>query len=583
MSLLDDLNNLEYGEHDLDTPSKEVFGIDLGTTYSAIAYINDSGKPEVIQNLDGDPTTPSVLYFENARNVVIGKHAKNALRTSPERVVHFIKRELKNPAWHFKPDEDGEDWTPITVSGLILKHLAEEAQEAVGHEVKDVIITCPAYFGADEHRAVRLAGEWAGLNVLLILDEPVAAALAYGAKIDEPKTILVYDLGGGTFDVTLVSVSSAGIKVILPGGDPRLGGKDWDEALLSLMVSKWQEATGCQEDILEKPVLKAALLLDAEMAKTSLTRRSTVEVPVAPEGYERAVVRVTREEFEAATEMLLNRTISLTDDLLRDAARKVGLPQEKHPFDELVLVGGSTKMPQVATRLKDVYGVEPKVGDPNLSVAKGAAIRSLLPLESLSEMPEPVPLPEPVLPEPEPIYGGDESQPIPTRNQAQFNEEDNPPQSRPLRVGINECLGHSYGLAAFDHGRKVCFNMLLRGQDQQRAHYTHRFLTKAACQRTIDIEIAESDEGIFEENKESQDRLVDINRVNFIQTAKLMLPPGLPLHEPVDVTFSIDMDKILHVNAIHVGSGESIEVKVEGVAVEAPVGNFEDTGLSVGG
>lgn len=561
MSLLDDLQDTELGGDTPETTGKEIFGIDLGTTYSAIAFINESGRPEIIPNQDAEPTTPSVLFFENAKNVVVGKTAKNALRTSPERVVHFIKRELKNAGWHFKPDEDGDDWTPITVSGLILKRLAEDAKEAIGHEIKDVIITCPAYFGADEHKAVRLAGEWAGLNVKLILDEPVAAALAYGAKLDEPKTILVYDLGGGTFDVTLVSVTETGIKVVLGGGDPRLGGKDWDEALLSLLVSKWQEATGCQEDILEKSAIKAALMLDAETAKTGLTRRESVEVSIAPDGYDKAVVQVSREEFDNVTETLLNRTISMTDDLLKDCAKKLGLPEgEKATFDELVLVGGSTKMPQVAAKLRAVYGVEPKIGDPNLSVAKGAAIRSLLPIN-----------------EPCPKCGNYPCTCDPTDVCPKCGK--NPCEC----IKIAECLGHSYGIAAFDHGTKICFNMLLRGQPMETAQYTHRFSTKAALMRTIDIEVAESDEGVFEETKEEQERKVDLDRVEIIQTAKLMLPPGLPAHDPVDVTFSVDIDKILHVNATHVNSGETIEVKVEGRAIAAPRDNFEDRGIVVGG
>ena len=220
---------------------KPVFGIDLGTTYSAIAYIDETGRPSILKNVEGYQTTPSVVFFESESNIVVGDAAKQSAPAEPGRVVSFIKRDITNKDYKFVAD--GKEYDPVVISSFILKKLAKDAELELGKPVEDVVITCPAYFGTDEREATRLAGQIAGLNVLRILNEPTAAAFSYGLKLIEggKRTILVYDLGGGTFDITIIKVDGKSIEVVVTGGDSTLGGKDWDAAIMQHLMEKWQE------------------------------------------------------------------------------------------------------------------------------------------------------------------------------------------------------------------------------------------------------------------------------------------------------------------------------------------------------
>ena len=207
--------------------SKYVFGIDLGTTYSCIARVDDTARAEVIKNNDGDNITPSVVEFDGD-NVIVGADAKSEAVLNPENTVMLVKTLMGKT--DFAINYNGEDKTPEEISAFILRKLTQDASEQLGVEVKDVVITCPAYFGTAERTATKNAGKIAGLNVLEIISEPTAAALYYGcAKEQDEKTILVYDLGGGTFDVTIMRISSDKIQVICSDGDHDLGGKNWDE------------------------------------------------------------------------------------------------------------------------------------------------------------------------------------------------------------------------------------------------------------------------------------------------------------------------------------------------------------------
>ena len=210
-----------------------VFGIDLGTTYSCIAYLDEYGKPVVLKNSDGDHTTPSVVMVESADNIIVGKEAKNSIELEPDKTVQFIKRKMGK-----EKDTvilNGTTYTAPEVSAYILKKLVSDANEELkqtgvikdGEEVKDVVITCPAYFGMNERQATKTAGELAGLNVLNIINEPTAAAISYGVSGKEKEeTVLVYDLGGGTFDITVMSINGADITAVCSAGDDELGGSD---------------------------------------------------------------------------------------------------------------------------------------------------------------------------------------------------------------------------------------------------------------------------------------------------------------------------------------------------------------------
>jgi len=210
---------------------EKVFGIDLGTTYSCIAQVDEYGKPVVLANFENERTTPSVVFFEDDGSKIVGLEAKNMLKTDPQKVVSFIKRNMGDPNFLFIHNEI--QYKPEEISSFILKKLVKDASEKVGFEIKDVVITCPAYFGINEKEATKIAGEIAGLNVKSIINEPTAAALTYGIDHVQDQTVLVYDLGGGTFDITMIQVKPEAIDVVVTGGDHNLGGKLWDDALMS--------------------------------------------------------------------------------------------------------------------------------------------------------------------------------------------------------------------------------------------------------------------------------------------------------------------------------------------------------------
>jgi molecular chaperone DnaK (HSP70) len=360
---------------------KQVYGIDLGTTYSAISLINEFGKAEIIKNSDGDSITPSVVYFETADNIIVGKIAKeagSASKEDAERVVDFVKRQMSNTNYAF--EVFGKPYCPVEISGLILKRLVNDAKEVGGHDVKDVVITCPAYFGELERTRTRQAGELIGLNVLQILDEPVAAALNFGLEDanTKGKNVIVYDLGGGTFDVTVISVGDNPdkdeVRVICTEGDHQLGGKDWDDRIVQYYLDQFEEKTGRdirQADPGETHGVMYDLRLAAEGNKKTLTNRGSLSQKVSFDGKD-VKIDLTREQFEEITTDLLDRTIALTDQLLTLAKEK-GITK----IDAFLLVGGSTRMPQVAKKITEKYaaaeGIQPVSFDPDEAVAKGAA------------------------------------------------------------------------------------------------------------------------------------------------------------------------------------------------------------------
>ncbi|MDO5309907.1 MAG: Hsp70 family protein [Planctomycetia bacterium] len=345
--------------------STKVFGIDLGTTYSCISYVDEYGKATIIPNRDGERTTPSVVCFDIG-SATVGSDAKDCAPMEPQNVCTHIKRQMG--VEDYSMVYHGVEYTPEEISSFILRKLVQDASEYLNEEVHDVVITCPAYFFVRERNATKRAGELAGLNVLQIVNEPTAAAVSYGYNEGkEVKTALVYDLGGGTFDVTVMRFSPNSIEAICTDGDHRLGGKDWDDRLVTHVAQKFCEATGCTNSPLEDPESQAQLFLDAEKAKKSLSARTSVKIRVSHEG-ERENIEVTREEFEELTRDLLERTVAFTKSVLKIAADK------NVTVDEILLVGGSSKMPAVSQILKEEFNLPLRLYDPDESVAKGAAI-----------------------------------------------------------------------------------------------------------------------------------------------------------------------------------------------------------------
>ncbi len=347
------------------------FGIDLGTTYSVVSYIDETGRPAVVRNvITNNETTPSVVYFEqDTGEVVVGEAAKNVSRLYPSRVVERVKRSMgKEAQWEF----DGKTYTPESISALILKQLAQDAEYYTSRPVSKVVITVPAYFGLLERDATRNAGRIAGLDVVEVVPEPVAAALQYDPGKDTTRTVLVYDLGGGTFDTTVIRIGADAVEVLCTDGDQQLGGADWDARLVRYLVDEFVARAQPAEDPALDEEFMQDLALTAEEVKRQLSTVTSRKVPMRYAGAA-ASVEVSRETFEEITGDLLNRTMVYTERTLRTLGEKLGVDDPAAAIDEVLLVGGSSKMPAVERQLTEKWGWTPRLHDPDLAVAKGAA------------------------------------------------------------------------------------------------------------------------------------------------------------------------------------------------------------------
>ncbi len=341
-----------------------VVGIDLGTTFSAIAYLDEHGKANVIPNSDNERITPSVVLFDEDE-VVVGKIAKINALADPENVVEFVKREMGNENW--EREFFGKKYTPEIISSLILKRVVSDAEKNLQVKIKEAVITVPAYFGDIERKATQDAGKIAGLNILGIINEPTAAALAYGIdKLNKNQKVLVYDLGGGTFDVTVLQIEGQDIKVIATDGEVQLGGKDWDDEIINYVAHVFREEHGIDpRDDLDA---YQALRDTAEMAKVTLSRKPKARLICQCQG-QTSKIELTREKFDELTQALLAQTETYVKMVLEKAKLT---PAE---MDTILLAGGSTRMPQVRDMLTKVFAKE--INDslnPDECVAIGAAL-----------------------------------------------------------------------------------------------------------------------------------------------------------------------------------------------------------------
>jgi molecular chaperone DnaK len=346
------------------------YGIDLGTTNSCISYVDKTGRPVVLKSANGDDTTPSVVYFESPENVVVGKQAKDSAILFPGQIAELVKREMGHEV-HY--NFFGQDHTPESISALILREQARAAQASTGEKVEDVVITVPAYFGVLEREATRKAGQIAGLNVLNVLAEPVAAALDYQALTDSAgvRHIFVYDLGGGTFDTTVIRLDGHDIQVVCTDGNHRLGGADWDNKIIEFLLKGFTDQNpdldpGGDEQFMQELAIAADQLKRA--LSTATTRRYNARYSGAV-----AQLELTREQLESLTSELLERTMQITERTIDTAGQK-GV----HGFDDVLLVGGMTLMPAIAQTLKERFGLQARLQDPHLAVAKGAARFALM-------------------------------------------------------------------------------------------------------------------------------------------------------------------------------------------------------------
>jgi molecular chaperone DnaK len=343
-----------------------IIGIDLGTTYSAAAIVGQAGKPEILLNREGERITPSVVMFQGDQTLV-GSMAKRNAATAPNDVVQFVKRKMGQPDWCFVTSDDAA-YGAEEISAIILRRLKEDAETALGEPVTDAVISVPAFFNDSRRKATMDAGQIAGLTVRRIINEPTAAALAYGLDSGAEGTVLVYDLGGGTFDVTVMRIGKGEFNVIATGGNRNLGGYDWDNALMKHISELVQEQGG--PDLLADQLQAADLADKAELAKRTLTTVTSTKVFVTASG-KPLNVTVTREKFEELTRELLSETRSLTEEVLGEA----GLTWAQ--LDQVLLVGGSTHMPMVRAAIVELSGKDPVRGvNPDEAVALGAAIQA---------------------------------------------------------------------------------------------------------------------------------------------------------------------------------------------------------------
>lgn len=350
------------------------FGIDLGTTYSCISYMKD-GRATLCASKEGEYTTPSVVQMEPSEPApVVGKTAKETSLFYPEYTIQFVKSKIGIVESFEIGDEDNKRTvTPIEISAEILKKLAADAAADSNMSVKDVVITVPAYFGNNERDATIQAGKLAGLNVIGLVEEPTAAAFYYLCeKNDADATVCVFDLGGGTFDITAIQKKGTEIKVITSEGDHDLGGKNWDDALITLVEEKFRDATDMSEDeTLDDEEFMQKLQLGCEQAKKQLSSATTASIPLNFDRQHRANIVITREEFDQVTFTLLERSLVLTRQVF------AYLREKDINVDKLLLVGGSSRMPQVEAALKKEFSGtvdEILVNEPDFSVAKGASI-----------------------------------------------------------------------------------------------------------------------------------------------------------------------------------------------------------------
>ncbi|WP_370240558.1 molecular chaperone DnaK [Aeromicrobium sp.] len=349
-------------------------GIDLGTTNSVVSVL-EGGEPTVIANAEGARTTPSVVAFAKSGEVLVGEVAKRQAVTNVDRTIRSVKRHMGTD-WTTRIGEPvDKDFTPQQISAFILQKLKRDAEAYLGETVTDAVITVPAYFSDAQRQATKEAGEIAGLKVQRIVNEPTAAALAYGLDKGDDQTILVYDLGGGTFDVSLLEIGEGVVEVKATSGDNHLGGDDWDNAIVEWMVKKFKDANGV--DLSADKIAAQRLQEAAEKAKIELSSSSdtTIHLPYITHGENGPLhfeERLTRAEFQRLTADLLERTKKPFQSVLKDAGVKIS------EIDHVVLVGGSTRMPAVTEVVKELLGgKEPNKGvNPDEVVAVGAALQA---------------------------------------------------------------------------------------------------------------------------------------------------------------------------------------------------------------
>lgn len=495
-------------------------GIDLGTTYSSLAYVDAQGVARTVADSSGQAVLPSVVYFGD-EGILVGELALERARTHADRCVQFIKSQMGEP-WRRRLGN--REQTPESVSAMILSRLLREAEPQIG-SIQRAVITVPAYFTEKRRNATQKAGEIAGLQVSATLNEPMAAALAFNLHRQPDATTLVYDLGGGTFDVTVVRTSPGEIAELATAGNRQLGGRDWDQALVEYAIEEFRKATGSV--FRDEPQTLADLRRECERAKRRLSQVPSTSLHLQWGGRSHEVA-ITRKRFEDLTAHLLQATRLTTETALAGA----GLDWGK--ISRLVLVGGSSQMPAVRELLERLSRRKPETGvNPVLAVALGAATYAHL------------------------LQSGQQFRALATAEtreaEAAFELAVEPPpipNTAPPKVRF--VTAHGVGLKVRSSQQWVN-RVLIPKNTPVPAAVTQRFLTRAtgARGREVKIQITQGD-------------VTDPNAAESVGIGKICgLPDNEPQGRPVDVTMQFDAQGRLHVRAVYVSTGQEMEMSLE--------------------
>ena len=506
----------KFGTQNKGRKMANIVGIDLGTTFSALAVLNAIGKPEIVPNADGERLTPSAIFFDEESSDIIrvGIEAINSRHLNAERSVRWIKRYMGDAKYRKKVDD--KDWTPVELSALILKKLKQECSAEhgegprfAGTQISDVVISVPAHFDEARRKATMDAGTMAGLNVIGIVNEPVAAALYYATTRKVSGKVLVYDLGGGTFDVTIMDVRGHQMNIVCSQGDHALGGVDFDKEILKMLEQSYKEKFNAE--LINSDEDRAKYEDEAEDVKKTLSRRKTAKKMLYGSAGN-LKVEITREMFEQAISSLIART----DILVEVALEEAGI--EASGIDKVLLVGGSTRIPLVQQRLEKTFGFPPETAvNVDECVALGAALQAGLTM--LREKPEAVP---------SGISSG-------------LND-----------INLTDVCNHSYGTicAPVDNetGRRVVQNrIILKKNTPLPCEASQMFYTISKGQTEVEVTITQGEDTAPE-------------YVNRIATHKFKLPEDRPAKCPIKVTYSYDLNQRMHCSFQDLESGSVLEV-----------------------
>ena len=476
-------------------------GIDLGTTYSCLAYIDEDGDPVVEKNFEQEDTTPSVILFNENGEIIVGSPAKDtAIMYPPERTITAIKRQVGTD---YSVQIDGEEYNPTQLSAVILKKLINDFNENHGCDVKRAVITCPAYFGQNEREITKSAGIIAGLEDVTIINEPTAAAISFGfGQSQDKKRVLVYDLGGGTFDVTILEIDNGSFTAVATDGERYLGGVNWDQEISALIKEKASEESGIDLSVINDDAEIAQVLInDSETIKKRLSTSESTKGTLTVEG-QRVVFTITRDEFEAVTASLVQKTVDKIAAVL--ASKEFTIAD----IDEIVLVGGSSRMPQVKNAIAAQYpDAVIKVFDPDQSIAKGAAIYCAAMLaKSAADSGEPVP---------------EGATPVPA-------------------LSVHNVLSKSFGVKAiYEDGTEMISNIIYRNEvlplEAEKTYYPVE-----DGQATIKVEIYED-----QAEKNDSGRKTDLLEATPVGEFVMELPEDVTTNTRINVKFTATDEGIL--------------------------------------